>query len=223
MQVKNKALKRLNTLYVIFFSVVIIAVLAGITSRDFLTGFKEGFEMGSKQHCATIEEQVFAEIPIARNAGRFNIPFITTQDSTLTVNARITSMDFFANGSKISSNTWTLLLIALSSLSYGSIFIIIFIILYSLKRSIKNNNIFNRDNIKFTRAIGILLIASSLIYDAARYLECRELIRLLADTNIEISTDVFHFKDIITGLLILVIAEIFAIGYDITEEQKLTI
>lgn len=223
MQVKKKALKRLNTLYFIFFSVVIIALLAGISSRDFRTGFQEGFEMGSKKHRNTTGEQVFAEIPIARNAGRFNIPFLTTQDSTVTVNARVTSMDFFANGSKISGNPWTILLMTLSLLSYGSIFMIVFIILYSLKRSIKNNDIFNRDNIKFTRAIGILLIASSLMYDIARYLECREMIRLLADTNIEISTDVFHFKDIITGLLILVLAEIFAIGYDITEEQKLTI
>lgn len=82
---------------------------------------------------------------------------------------------------------------------------------------------FNRDNIKLIRAIGILLIASSLLANLAYYLEAQSLTQLLKDTSLLISIDIYEFGDLFAGVLILVIAEIFAIGYDLSEEQKLTI
>lgn len=232
MQTKSKALRRLNTLYVIFFSVIIIALIAGICSRDFQTGFKEG---SKEQRCEKISGQGYQKpdvsriqicIPINRNANVFDVPLVCTEDSSTIIRARITEMDIQVKGKEaphIKGGNWVSILQIISLLSYGGIFVVIFIILYSLKSSIKTGNIFNRNNIKLTRAIGILLIISSIIYDTSYYIECKIATILLSSTSWQISTDVFNFRDIITGLLILVIAEIFAIGYDITEEQKLTI
>ena len=118
---------------------------------------------------------------------------------------------------------WSFILQLFSATCYIAICTILFVVLISLRKSIRHDNLFNRDNIKLIRAIGILLIASSLLANLAYYLEAQSLTQLLKDTSLLISIDIYEFGDLFAGVLILVIAEIFAIGYDLSEEQKLTI
>lgn len=224
MQTNKRALRRLNILYFTFFSIIVIGVIVVICSSDFQTGFKEGFAEGQQlEKGHPVSGRSLYELPVVRKEKDI---IFHPLDSTLTARGRIASVDITFQGKSIPPRyvlSWGFLLQLASLACYAGIFIIIFIILSSLKRSIKNKDMFNRGNIMLTRAIGFLLIIATIAVNAAAYLECREAAQLLAGSDLEIAATTFDFSGIITGLLILVIAEIFAIGYDITEEQKFTI
>ena len=64
----------------------------------------------------------------------------------------------------------------------------------------------------------------TLCEDFARYFEYQYVQQFLANTSVVIDDKFYlHFTRILLGLLILFVAELFKIGYDIQEEQDLTI
>lgn len=228
MEIKSKALKRLNILYGIFFSLIIAALAFSIGSHEFRTGFQEGFSDGMHYgQNSDYRVSRFPNVVLERKAGIYDIPVIEQSDSSLIVQARICAVDIQSESFKESANyespVLPTLLISMASCCYIGVFIIIFIILTSLRASIKQGNVFSRNNIKRTRAIGILLIVISITINISHYLEIGYVSGLLAGSTLQVSVEPPFLSDLITGILILFIAEIFAIGYDLTEEQKLTI
>ena len=74
------------------------------------------------------------------------------------------------------------------------------------------------------QAIGILLIAASLLFSLMSWLEARAAAPYFAGSPYAINTAFpFNFGEIIMGVLIFIIAEIFSISSTLSEEQKLTI
>lgn len=221
---KQKIIRRINLLYIFFFSIVLGYCIYEVSSHEFQAGFKEGLLAG-KNSC---KEPLFKtytvfDVPLKREAGVYNT--LIREDDNLQLNARVTNIDLKIEGEKVfrenllGSFLWRIL----SFFCYIAIFIIVIIMLILLRTSLRTGNIFDRLHISFVRSIGILLIIGSFLNDLARYLEIHRVSELLQGTLWQTSLNVFSFRDILIGVLILVIAEIFAIGYDISEDQKLTI
>lgn len=222
MNKKTHIIKRLNLLYGIFFIVVILSVIAGIIHPNFQEGFRNGYESAQKE--PGIHTRFYSEIPVVKSSEKFDIQLETPTEGISKLSANVAKINLRAEGQSIpASHPMYYILISCSLLCYLAIFIIILITLLSLRKSIKRGDVFNRDIIKLTRAIGILLIFSSLAYNCGFYLETGFISRLLSNSEWQVVPHRFSFQEIITGLLILVIGEIFTIGYAVTEEQKLTI
>lgn len=224
MQRKSQILLRLNILFGIVVVVTALSVFSVILSKDFWVGVKEGFSEGlAYTYQGNSNTQMYPEIPIARNAGQFKLPIPLPENNDLDITARITQIDLKITGKTAPDSFLSNFLLFISLTCYVIILIILFIIILSIRKSVLRGNVFNRNNINSTRAIGILLIVSSLLFDMARYLEVAGIRDLLTGTSWQVVWEGIKFPHIITGLLILFIAEIFIIGYNMTEEQKLTI
>jgi len=222
MRTKSRILLRLNILFTIIVLVIGASIINILFSKDFQTGLKEGFSQSYNYN--RHPTAIYAEIPIRRTPGQFNIPITSARDTGIHFSARITQIDLQTQGNiSPAYSIGVNLLVFICILCYLTIIVILFTILLSLRKSVIKGNVFNRNNIAFMRIIGILLITSTLLYQLARYLEFTNVKDLLKGSNWQVVCPEFNFQEIITGLLILFIAEIFTIGYDITEEQKLTI
>ena len=93
----------------------------------------------------------------------------------------------------------------LCPLLYLAIIVLMFVIIHSLRRSIREERTLDKRNVWYLRAIGMLTIVTELISDTV-------------DAGFHVS-----YAMIIMGILILFAAEVFAIGQNLSEEQKLTI
>lgn len=225
MQRKSKVLFRLNFLYGIFLGVILMSIGSLFFSRDFQVGVQEGFRQGLTEVAAPDKKSIiYPEISLARHAGQYNIPVPCVADSNIKIAARITQLDAVVEGNPSSVFSFlTDFLMTIGLFCYFVVVVILFLILWSIRKSVRQGDIFNRNNIKLIRAIGILIIFSALAINLARYLQIREISALMAHTDWQPVWNGINYEGIISGLLILIIGEIFAVGYDISEEQKLTI
>lgn len=225
MRHKSKILLRLNIFYGIFLIVLFLSIGSTFFSMDFQAGLQEGVRQ-SMEACQpdNSKTDTYFEISLNRKAGQYSIPVFCPVDSNIQISARITQIDAIIKGnhSPVRSLIKDILL-TLGAFCYLIIVVILSLILYSIRKSIKRGDIFNRDNIKLIRAIAILIITSSLMINLSRYIEIQQIIKLFAHTEWQPVWNGIEYKEIILGLVILVIGEIFAAGYDISEEQKLTI
>ena len=98
------------------------------------------------------------------------------------------------------------------------------IVLVSFYRNLKRGKVFPSKNIKLIRWIGILMIAMSLVADVSTYIERKMALDFLVGTGWEPEVQLsIHFTRILFGLVVVFLAEIFYIGYEMQEEQELTI
>lgn len=225
MQHKSKILLRLNILYGIFLILLFLSLGNTFFSGDFQAGLQEGFRQ-SMETCLpdNAKTDIYPEIALERKPGKYEIPVTCPADTNISIFVRVTQIDATIKGNHSSSRSiLTGFLLTTSIFCYIVIVVILALILHSLRKSIKRGNIFNRDNIKLIRAIAILIISSSLLSSLGRYIEIRQTIQLFAGTEWHPVWNGMEYKEIILGLVILVIGEIFAAGYDLSEEQKLTI
>jgi len=104
------------------------------------------------------------------------------------------------------------------------IFVFIFIELRTLYKAIKQGKIFQRRSIRCLYVIAISLILMSLCIDFAQYFERQYVAALLHGTGIEVASGFnIHFVRLLFGIVILFMAEILKIGFQMQEEQDLTI
>lgn len=227
MRTKQKILRRIRTFYILFFVVIVASVVLSVTGNDFMTGFNDSIRdtqlTGNKLHT----KHLFSLVN--RTADRdHDIPVVVAPDSSIIAQARIQSFDLRIISTQKSGNNATTitsgLLMFAAIAAYLAIFIIIFIILNSLRSSVKTENVFERRNILFTRAIGILIICASVCLSLSSYCDAQYAATFMTGNSLVVNTSLsFTFSDIIMGILILFIAEVFAIGYDISQEQQFTI
>lgn len=230
MRTQKQILRRIRILYYVFFVIVVISIIASASSRDFKTGFKAGSEMAAtmKHNSLHQEKWQFHYLPDDTGNKGYDIPIIARPDSSLIVRGRINMLDIKVQSHEPIGNKWTKAIIfsslGLGILLYGAVFIVLFIILNSLHRSSKTDNVFARSNISLTRWIGILLIGASILVRSGEYMEKLMAMELLKGTSYHIVPDIpIAFGELLTGILILFVAEIFAIGYDMSQEEQLTI
>ena len=119
---------------------------------------------------------------------------------------------------------WTMCLQVLCGLLLLVIVTLTVIVLVSFYRNLKRGKVFPSKNIKLIRWIGILMIVMSLMADVSTFIERKMALDFLVGTGWEPEVKLsIHFTRILFGLVVVFLAEIFYIGYEMQEEQELTI
>ena len=226
MGAKSKSLRRITVLYVVLFVVMGIGIFP--LAESFGDGFKAGFQDARKMKSSLTEgksTEILYEIHVVREGLNFDMPIYNADG--VEVSARPSALDLevtTADGRKIEGLGGAMPFLVLSGFIYIAIFILIFRILTSLRNSVRHGGIMNRSVVARTRVIAALLICASLSFSLSRYLENRAVTNFLSDNGFSISVIFpFDFLQIGTGIVIFVIAEVFAIGYKLSEENRLTI
>ena len=98
------------------------------------------------------------------------------------------------------------------------------LIIRSLRRSIREERPLDRRNVRMLRTIGVLTILAELAQDFVNWRMAGRAAELLAGSGYAVQTGFgISYTNLIMGILVLFAAEVFAIGQNLSEEQKLTI
>lgn len=235
----KKALQnRILVLYIAFFAAIVGSFLFGTLGSNFAKGFNEGLRISATLSNSYLNEspkslRLYMDLPNDNREMDLELSDLELPEGT-TVKARINMIDMMVERDSEES-LWAAMWTTTGSptavvfswlLIFGYIAVIVFIyqIIASLRRSIHSESVFDRRNIVRTRIIGIIIICFPILKAIIRYLTIRSAETILAGSSIVLDTS-FHidFWEVILGIMILFIAEAFAIGYDMTQEQKLTI
>lgn len=235
---KKSLLQRLLVIYITFFIVLAVSI-----AHSLLPNFTKGFDAGTALG-RDIAESWTSGTPrsiyllgdvILRDKTPFETDGLPSGDK-LSVKATVKSLDLtveqeapgasalgLAFGS-VGGSPWIYVLILLNSLFYAAIIVLMFIIIHSLRKSIRNERTLNKRNVWYLRAIGVLTILSELCRDVADWWMSSRAVEVLEGSGLAVNA-VFtvSYSNIIMGILILFAAEVFAIGQNLSEEQKLTI
>lgn len=238
MQNKKTLLRRLLAIYVAFFA-VIIADIALEMGPGFARGWSEGNEIGTDmtRSWATgtprkiymLEGICITDSPADLVAAPALAPGIRLESRirkiglTIEEEAPDASIASLVFGS-IGGNGWLYLAVMLCGMAYLAIIVLMFLIIYSVHRSIREECTLERHNIWLLRIIGLLAIATELIDDTVAWCMNSRAAELLVGSGYAVDT-AFHvsYSRILLGVLILFAAEVFAVGQNLSEEQKLTI
>lgn len=106
-----------------------------------------------------------------------------------------------------------------------AIYVLIALIIISLRNSVKEERPLPKRNITYMRSIGILVILIAII-DAISYSLNHSIVRMIASEKYaEVFSNQFpiEYGELVMGLLIIFAAEVFVIGTRLSEEQEYTI
>ena len=240
MQNKKQLKIRLMIIYITFF-VVVLAAFAYNFAPDFARGSSQGSDIGEKiaknwlsGHPRTTF--LLTNVPTADVHWNYDLA-MPTDSSRLVVSARIHSLDLCVEqeapeDASVMSLAFKVLggssgiyaLSLMTAAAYLAIIIFMFLIIHSLRRSIKEETVLDPRNIWMTRIIGVLIILTELFNAVMMWRMNQKAAELIANSNIVVDTTFpISYWNILLGLLVLFTAEVFAIGYSLSEEQKLTI
>lgn len=230
MKSKKIILRRITVLYVIFFAVIAFGLFRSVsrmTGDDFNTGRNDAHRIADGDF-GEKHVNVLYDLQISGSEMDFETPIYSSGNDSIKIYARPSSFDVETVSPTAEKFGWSNVLLQivflLSTLTYAAVFAILFIIIGSLRRSIRNDDLFKKSNIALTRAVGILLIIASLLFSLLTWLEAESIAPFLVGTVYEINTAFpFNFSEILMGVVVFVIAEIFSISSLLSEEQKLTI
>ena len=236
MQNKKSLLRRLLVIYVTFFVVLVISFAHSLPI--FSRGYSDGAEIGNeimKSWALGAPRQVYMlnQIPVCAEGevlrgGRKEDPatvrgYVSTLSLLVEEEAPGRSAMQLAFRS-IGGSPWLYLTVMLVPAGLLAIVFMMFLIIRSLRRSIREEQTLERRNVGLLRAIGGLTIFVELLQDTSAWIMARRAARLLADTQYTVDTHLhISYSTIIVGILILFAAEVFAIGRNLSEEQRLTI
>lgn len=239
MQYKKSLLQRLLVIYITFFIVIVASIAHGL-----LPGFTRGFSEGTRIGQSIVDSwesgtphmvYMLGKIPVGTQEPQSIERVIHGADSLLirvrvsdlmlTVeqnapNASILQLGF----SSVGGRPWMYAVVMLSSLGFLAVIVLMLLIIHSLRRSIREERTLDRRNVWLLRTIGVLTILMELAQDVVNWRMAHRAAELLAGTAYTVET-AFHvsYTNIIMGILVLFAAEVFAIGQNLSEEQKLTI
>lgn len=237
MQNKKTLLQRLLVIYITFF-IVLVASIAHSFVTDFYRGATDGIELGED-----IAEKWISGMP--RMIYMLDARILKTPEQHIEIPSETPGMEIRAEVRKlnltvekdapgisplslafhsIGGSGWLYFMIMLCPLFYLLIIIFMFMIIHSLRRSIREERTLDKKNVWYLRAIGLLTIVSELIADLVDWIMSSQAAQILTRHGYVVDTN-FHvsYSIIIMGILILFAAEVFAIGQNLSEEQKLTI
>lgn len=237
MQNKKPFLQRLLAIYIAFF----IALAAGF-ALEFLPGFNRGYADGDEigmdlarnwgsgtPRLIYMLENVIIDkgpenaLPLPENPNVKIDTKIRKIGLVVEQEAPGTSIVGLAFRS-VGGSGWIYASVMLTLLAYLTIVALMFMIIHSVRRSIREERTLDKRNVWYLRAIGGLAIVTDLMDGAVDWTMNRRAAELLAGSPYTVDT-AFHlsYSTIIIGILIIFAAEVFAIGQTLSEEQKLTI
>lgn len=238
MQNKKTFLRRLLVIYITFFMVLATGLALEILP-GFSQGYNEGGEIGTDIAANWLSGKprmiyMLENIPIAEGPEALASGTASNPETKIDIRIRRIGMTVEQEAPGASMLTlafrslggsgWIYASIMLCMAAYLTIVVLMVLIIRSLRGSIREERTLDKRNVWYLRAIGGLAIATELLDDlVARAMNLRAA-ELLAGSGYTVDTT-FHvsYSTIIMGILILFAAEVFAIGQNLSEEQKLTI
>ncbi len=236
MQNKKIYLQRLLVIYVAFFA-VLLAGFAWDIVPNLTHGVEEGTRMGHEIAAGYEQAQPQAQymlwnIPI-RNA---QPEVIDTDEEQRTILGEISTLSLAVKEPADERSTMhmafaaignSVLIYALmigSALCFPIIIVLMYFIIRSVRRSIREELPLGRNNVWLLRAIALLTILTELMSQGGIWLMNNKAAEVLAGSGYEVNTTLqLNFGTLIMGLLLLFAAEVFEIGRELGEEQRLTI
>ncbi|MEG1699716.1 MAG: DUF2975 domain-containing protein [Alistipes sp.] len=229
MQNKKRLQKHLLTIYIIYFVALVISFAASFVP-EFSRGWRDAdqtiaLDMANGNQrtyhvCAPIQQTERANFAIE------GLPTtVTPSINELNMQVSVSEPYTFSNAFRvIANNGWAYVLTMIMGLSYLAILVLIALIINSIRKSIRDEQPLRHSNIMRTRAIAILLIATEVSDALTKYIQNIEATRLLEGTSFEVvSLFPMNYWNIIVAILFFFMAEVFSIGTQLSEEQKLTI
>ena len=229
MQNKNRLYKHLIVIYILYFIILLAGFMLN-TVHSFTSGFSAGMMQAEEELANGYEHSYFVladvcsaqdevlafeglpeqiRVPYAHLHMRVTEPGMLTLRDALRVQA---------------DNGWAYLLLLVSGLSFLAVIVLIALMINSLRKSIRDEQPLRHSNILRTRIVGWLLILTELCNTLILYINQCKAAELLAGTPYEVITRFpLNYWNLIVGILFLFMAEVFAIGTQLSEEQKLTI
>lgn len=240
MQNKKPLLQRLLVIYITFFIVLVVSFAHGILP-SFSRGAAEGVEMGNDiaaRWNSGIPRMIYLLNDIRIVGQPDSVPLMDSLrvSGTEAVKARIRNLELIVEEDapgespislafrSVGGSPWIYLLVMLTPLLMLAVIVLMFIIIHSLRHSIREERPLDRRNVWYLRIIGILTIAAELLDGLRDWIMNSRAAELLAGSGYTVDTG-FHvsYTMIIVGILVLFAAEVFAVGQNLSEEQKLTI
>lgn len=237
MQNKKSLLQRLLVIYITFFIVLVASIAHGFVP-DFSKGYSEGTQIGNdivKSWQSGTPRMIYMleNIPVRDSepmrlsvaGGKVRSAEARIAKLNLTVEqdaprASVMGLAF----SSIGGTPWLYAMVMAGLLSFVAIIVLMFLIIHSLRRSIREEHTLDKRNVWLLRTIGLLTILTELLQDIVNWRMALRAADLLADSPYRVETAFqVSYPTIIMGILILFAAEVFAIGQNLSEEQKLTI
>ncbi len=236
MQNKKPLLKRLFVIYITFAFVLVVGCLQSIIPA-FMAGMNTGGELGNEivenyssenpskiyvlggvpvflnDNIEVVSADSTAKVQVATD----RISVIATEDAA---GASVTTLAF----SSVGGSPWIYLLTMLGPVLHLATIILMFLIINSLRRSIREERTLEERNVWRLRAIGVLVIVAELIQDSVNCYMARRAATMLEGSNYMVDTSFnVSYSMIIMGIMVIFAAEVFAIGRNLSEEQRLTI
>lgn len=236
MQNKKSLLKRLLFIYIAFFLVIVTGIIHSVLG-DFGRGAETGLKMG-EEIASRLQAGNPRMIYLLGNIRILAHPDLELRspDSQIGLKAQISNLELIVDEPAADSSPLQLalrsvggsvglyLLTLLVPLLFIAIIVLMVLIIHSLRRSIRQEKTLDRRNVLYLRAIGALTILSELVNALAVKIMNLHAAKLLHGSGFVVDTGFqLSYTMIIMGILILFSAEVFAIGQNLSEEQKLTI
>lgn len=229
MQNKKRLHKHLLLIYIIYFAALIVGFAASFVP-DFSRGWRDAQDTLEIEIPQGGIRSYYVSAPVVRKAGEPDRdrgaaatvePTISRIDLRVQVDEAYTLLNAFK---VMGNNVYCYLLMVITGLSYLTILVLIALIINSLRKSIRDEQPLRHSNILRTRAIGILILVAELSEALMKYISNTEAARLLEGTSFEVvGTFPLSYWNVIVGILFLFMAEVFSLGTQLSEEQKLTI
>lgn len=238
MQNKKTLLQRLLVIYITFF-IVLVASIAYNLLNDFSRGANEGLELGeniAEKWTSGTPRMIYVLSDIRITGAPESLQLTSEGESGRELRTEVSRIKLLVEEEvhdvsplglafrSIGGSVWLYVMVMICPLLYLGIIVLMFMIIHSLRRSIREERTLDRRNVWYLRAIGMLTIAAELISNVFDWIMNRRAAELLAGSGFTVDTSLhFSYLMIIMGILILFAAEVFAIGQNLSEEQKLTI
>lgn len=221
-------LHRIRLLYGIF-AAIMLACLAlfflNVFSSDDPSVFRQAERQleGRKQYAMGV-----TDLPVVPY-DTLHTSHVTGVEKGLDVTARATRFDIVVatdNPSLVKSPymTWAFSLQIVSVVSVLVIFVFVVVLLVRFYRSFREGKPFQRRVVGVLRVIGVMMLLMTLSADCSVFLEREAAFRLLAASDwVPQHHFTIHFTRIFFAIVILFVGELLHIGYDMQQEQDLTI
>ena len=229
MQNKRRLYKHLMIIYVFYFVALVIGFLSTI-APSFSSGWREAQQTMDTDFTQGDVRTYYVYAPL--RASGSELPAVegvgaNTSVSVDNVRLRVTVPEKYtvSNSLKVMANNgFAYLLSMLTGVAYLAVFILIALIINSLRKSIRDEQPLRHGNIGRTRAIGILMLVAALSESFMKYINIREAATLLQGSALQVDTTFpLNYWNIIVGILLLFMAEVLVVGTQLRAEQKLPI
>lgn len=228
MQNKKKLYKHLIVIYILYFIVLVSGFMLN-TIPAFTTGFNAGLAQAERELDRGDVHSYYVTTDVRNPSGMIEVEGLPDNVETYLARLYIRVSDPGAftldNAFRVQADSgYVYLLLLVSGGSFLAVIVLIALMINSLRKSIRDEQPLRHNNIVRTRWIGILLILSELANALSLYVNQCKAAEVLAETEYEVlNCFPLNYWNLIIGMLFLFMAEVFAIGTQLSEEQKLTI